>query len=56
MARAGKKRLAVDLPEALHMLLAEMANKYNVSITDYLKMLIYERLKQESEWDRKKYI
>ncbi len=56
MKRIGKKRLAIDIPEHVHKLLFEMAKKYNINVTGYVMIVLLERLKQESDWDQKKYV
>ena len=51
--RPGKKRLAVDLPILLHEELAKMAKKYHINLTNYVIMVLVERLRNELNWDKK---
>ncbi len=56
MPRKGKKRLAVDLPERVHKTIFELSKKYGMTLTNFLLMIIAERLKQEEYWDNEKYL
>lgn len=50
--RKYRKRLAVDVPTAVHDELKRMAIKYNCTLTKYLLRIIIERLKSEQAYDQ----
>jgi len=50
MARKGRKRLAMDIPEGIHRELAKMCKKRNCTITRYVLRGIIALLKQEGKY------
>lgn len=45
--RPGRKRLAVDIPDAMHNDLKYVARKRNITITKWILRVVYARLKDE---------
>lgn len=56
MARQGKKRITLDIPESVYEVIVEMCKKRHMKITPYIIMTIIDFLRKESEWDGEKYV
>jgi len=51
MARKGKKRLSVEIPESLHRAFSRAAQKRCITITRYTIKIIVAAIKQEQLYE-----
>jgi len=51
--RPGRKRLSVDLPEAIHDEVTRLANKRHITLTKFVLRVLLKQIKEEETYENK---